>query len=257
MIKTMKIGLVYMLLIVFCYATVLADDIEPQNNHSLCENIDNGVETKMTRTTSEEDGTKSSIRKYVIGDTIHIDGFHCMVIQTIEDGCHGLALSYPGYDDKQWEKRIAEFENNQRKALKKGEITETEFTESINDYKNQKHLYPIEKEKGKGGWILKRDEFEQGLNPGWRIPNVLDYEVINKFMLDYTGNKTANFHFRPQFMKKIGLPMEWKINMHEILLNGFIGKEEFAVKRAGGGQWLFYQWWEFPADIKTICIVEF
>lgn len=173
-------------------------------------------------------------KTYQIGDTIHIDGYHALVIQVDESGLHGLAMSHASSNfhkkaEKNYIKRLD-------KQLKKGQISEEDYQQMLEDFRAQKVVPKVPTENFKGGRrAFDIDEFAKEMGEGWRVPNPEDVQALNQFMIESTDNNTYRFNLRPQFQKDINLPYEWKETFFEIKLNGFIAQSDesasFAIKK--------------------------
>lgn len=164
-------------------------------------------------------------KTYQIGDTIHIDGYHALVIQVDESGLHGLAMSHASSNfhkkaEKNYIKRLD-------KQLKKGQISEEDYQQMLEDFRAQKVVPKVPTENFKGGRrAFDIDEFAKEMGEGWRVPNPEDVQVLNQFMIGITDNHSINFAKYAKYMKKVNLPYEWKETFEQIISKRFIAQKE-------------------------------
>lgn len=198
-------------------------------------------------------------KAYAMNDTIHIDGYHCLVIKADTTGLHGVAMSYPSYEDKNWEKREKDFRKRMQKALDKMKISKAESEAAVADYVAQARVPMVTWENVKGGRIYYVEEYEKTLLPGWRLGGKKDIEALNSFMKAVTGGKSSRLNYRPTFMKNVDLTDEWKENFFQMKINGFLVKAEykFAHKVFYGGDMDFYPQPEFIGNEVTILFKDF
>ena len=147
-----------------------------------------------------------------------MDGMIAMVYKTSDSGLHGTAISPYAKTPKDIEKLKKKATKQYSDGIKKGELTQEELDERIQQIECNSKIPFIQRIKN----VYHTGDCENLLPNGWRIPTTTDAE---DFAIFYCGGLGKDYKFSTNRYKELSSDKFIQQNLLWLSLYGFICKD--------------------------------